>query len=224
MPRDTLTRDQIVEAAVAVLDADGITGLNMRRLGAQLGMAATAMYWHVRSKDDLVVLAGDHAWSQIELPDLATTGWREATTVLARGAYEMVSRHFWLVPAMSTHLVYGPGKARYDDCCLAAYESAGFTVAEANQAAATVLMFVLGAAQAEGSEQALRAHARRGGGEEALRIAIARAEEVAGRYPRLTTHSTSAAGMASPFEFGLATILDGLASRSARSRPAARGE
>lgn len=205
MPRDTLTRDQIVRAAVAVLDADGITGLNMRRLGAQLGGAATAMYWHVKSKDELVVLAGDHAWSQIELPDPAT-GWQLAAAELARGAYAMVSRHFWLVPAMSTHLVYGPGKARYDDRCLAVYESAGFSGAEADLAAATVLMFVLGAAQAEGSEQALRAH----GGEEKLREAMVRAEQVAGEFPRLATRAMSSE---SPFEYGLATILDGLASR-----------
>jgi AcrR family transcriptional regulator len=216
VPRDTLTREQIVRAAVDVLDAEGITGLNMRRLGAQLGAAATAMYWHVKSKDELVVLAGDHAWSQIELPDLAATGWREAAAELARGAYAMVSRHFWLVPAMSTHLIYGPGKARYDDCCLAVYVSAGFDGAEADRAAATVLMFVLGAAQAEGSEQALRAHARRGGGDEKLGEAMARAEAIAGEFPRLAARAMPSAEVTSPFEYGLATILDGLALASRR--------
>jgi AcrR family transcriptional regulator len=188
-----------------VLDAEGIAGLNMRRLGAQLGAAATATYWHVKNKDELVVLAGDHVWTQIELPG-PEAGWREAAAELARGAYAMVSRHFWLVPAMSTHLVYGPGKARYDDCCLAVYESAGFAGAEADLAAATVLMFVLGAAQAEGSERALRAY----GGDEKLRDAMARAERIARQFPRLATRAMASE---SPFEYGLATVLDGLASR-----------
>jgi AcrR family transcriptional regulator len=66
MPRDTFPREQIIQAAV---DTEGVDGLNMRRLGVQLGAAATAVYWHVKSKDDLVVLAADHVWGEIELPE-----------------------------------------------------------------------------------------------------------------------------------------------------------
>ena len=50
MPRDTLTREQIVRAAIDLLDAEGLEGLNMRSLGTRLGSAATAVYWHVGSK------------------------------------------------------------------------------------------------------------------------------------------------------------------------------
>ena len=59
MPRDTLTRDQIVTAAIGLLDAEGLEGLNMRALGTLLGSAATAVYWHVGSKDNLIALAAD---------------------------------------------------------------------------------------------------------------------------------------------------------------------
>jgi AcrR family transcriptional regulator len=51
MPRDTLTREQIVKAAMELLDDEGLEGLNMRALGRRLGSAATAVYWHVGSKD-----------------------------------------------------------------------------------------------------------------------------------------------------------------------------
>ena len=57
MPRDTLTRDQIVDAAVGLLDDEGLEGLNMRALGKRLGSAATAVYWHVGSKSNLIGLA-----------------------------------------------------------------------------------------------------------------------------------------------------------------------
>ncbi|WP_431902605.1 TetR/AcrR family transcriptional regulator C-terminal domain-containing protein [Nonomuraea sp. bgisy101] len=228
MPRDTLTKQQIVLAAVDVLDAEGVNGLNMRRLGAQLGSAATAMYYHVQSKDKLVVLAADHVFGEIELPDLGAVGWREAAATLARGAHEMIIRHFWLIPAMSTHLIYGPGKARYDEHCLAVYEAAGFTDRDADQAAATVLMFVIGAAQGEAAESAWRAQLRRAGADEErqLRDTIAHISEIAQRFPRLrarTAPSTDAAA-AQPaeatFEFGLRAVLDGLQSRlAADSRP-----
>ena len=57
MPRDTLTRGQIVQAAIELLDAEGLEGLNMRALGQRLGSSATAVYWHVGSKENLIALA-----------------------------------------------------------------------------------------------------------------------------------------------------------------------
>ncbi|MET7337956.1 TetR/AcrR family transcriptional regulator [Nonomuraea sp. NPDC005650] len=228
MPRDTLTRDQIVRAAVSVLDAEGVDGLNMRRLGTQLGAAATAMYWHVKSKDELVVLAADHVWDEIELPDPAEVGWREAAAVLAAGAHGMLGRHFWMLPAMSTHLIHGPNKARYDDRCLAVYEAAGFSGPDVDQAAATVLMFVIGAAQGEAAELAWRARLRRAGADEEqqLRDTIARISEIAEQFPRLRARTTPSVEAVPPlpdedsFEFGLRTILDGLEARLAAAHTA----
>lgn len=221
MPRETLTREQIVEAAVAVLDVDGVNGLNMRRLGAQLGSAATAMYYHVKNKDELVVLAADFVWREIALPDPVKAGWRLAASELATGTHAMILRHFWLLPAMSTHLIHGPGKARWDDHCLAVYEAAGFSGPEADQAAATVLMFVIGAAQGEAAESAWRARLRRAGADEEqqLRDTLTRISEVAQQFPRLRARTMPAADAGSvlpdvdTFAFGLNTILDGLQAR-----------
>jgi AcrR family transcriptional regulator len=61
MPRDTLTREKIISAAVDLLDTDGLEGFNIRALGRRLGSAATAIYWHVDSKDNLISLAADQA-------------------------------------------------------------------------------------------------------------------------------------------------------------------
>lgn len=222
MGRDTLTREQIVQAAVAVLDAEGVGGLNMRRLGAQLGSAATAMYWHVKSKDELVVLAADHVWGEIELPDHAATGWRAAVTAVASGVHAMISRHFWLLTAMSTHLIYGPGKARFDDHCLAVYESAGFSEPDADQASATVLMFVIGAAQGEAAESAWRARLRRAGADEEqqLQETIVRISEIAQQFPRLRVRTMpSADSGVDTFAFGLNAILDGLEARLTEKLP-----
>ncbi|NRQ37535.1 TetR family transcriptional regulator [Nonomuraea sp. NN258] len=221
MPRDSLTKEQIILAAVEVLDTDGVNGLNMRRLGAQLGSAATAMYYHVKSKDDLVVLAADHVFSEIELPDLGANGWREAAATLARGTHAMILRHFWLIPAMSTHLIYGLNKARYDEHCLAVYESAGFVGQDADQAAATVLMFVIGAAQGEAAESARRAQLRRTGAdvERHLHETLAHIIEIAQQFPRLRARveqpgeTTDTPPTEATFEFGLRTLLDGLEGR-----------
>ncbi|GAA1560695.1 TetR/AcrR family transcriptional regulator [Actinomadura kijaniata] len=220
-----LTKEQIVRAAVEVLDAEGVDGLNVRRLGAHLGSAASAMYYHVKNKDKLLVLAADHVFGEIPMPDPAGAGWREAAASLARGAYAMVVRHYWLIPAMSTHLIYGPNKARFDEQSLGVYESAGFTEAEADQAAATVLMFVIGAAQGEAAQAAWRAQLRRSGadGDKELREITAEVFEIARAFPRLRARIDSDTVRPSDdtFEFGLQALLAGLESRlTARGTPA----
>lgn len=83
MPRDTLTQEQIVRTAVRLLDEEGLEGLNMRSLGKRLGAAATAVYWHVKNKDDLVLLAADRVWQEVELPPLDPEDWRSTATAMA---------------------------------------------------------------------------------------------------------------------------------------------
>ncbi|WP_027342988.1 TetR/AcrR family transcriptional regulator [Hamadaea tsunoensis] len=226
MPRDTLSRDQILRAAVELLDAEGLEGLNMRALGQRLGSAATAVYWHVGSKDNLVALAGDLAWNEIDLPEVTPGTWRPAATALATGLYGMLCRHPWVLQAFGTFLLVGPGKARYDDRSLAVYEEAGFPGTQADQAAAAVFTFVLGNALGASAAAAVRRRlAREGESAEAqLKEAMAKAVEYASAYPRLrprldTASSGYAASPEQTFELGLAAVLDGLAGRLGADQP-----
>jgi AcrR family transcriptional regulator len=231
MPRDTLSSDQIVEAAIALLDEEGLEGLNMRALGKRLGSAATAVYWHVGSKDNLITLAADRVWSELPLPDAVPdvvadpAGWRAAAEAVAVGVQRMLARHPWLVQAFGAHLMFGPGKARHDDYILALFENAGFTPAEADQASAAVLTFVLGNALGPAAQAALtRRLARDGDAEAQLAEGMAKAREVASRYPRLRARLEAESGTdygAAPdhtFTFGLHALLDGLESRRTARR------
>jgi AcrR family transcriptional regulator len=228
MPRDTLTREQIVQAAIDLLDAEGLDGLNMRALGKRLGSAATAVYWHVGSKDNLIALAADQAWHEIALPGLTAAGWRAAATAMAESLHAMLTRHPWLVQAFGSQVLFGAGKARHDDHTLAIYEAAGFTGEQADQAAASVFTFVLGNALGPAAAASLARKLSREGGnaEELMRDSMVKAREIATQFPRLRARlGTAAAGYsAAPdnsFEFGLQAILDGLeAQLMASSTPA----
>ena len=55
----SLTRDAIIDAAIALLDADGEAGLTFRALATRLATGAGAIYWHVADKDDLFTAASD---------------------------------------------------------------------------------------------------------------------------------------------------------------------
>jgi AcrR family transcriptional regulator len=217
MPRDTLTREQIVEAAVDLLDSAGLEGLNMRALGRRLGSAATAVYWHVGSKDNLIALAGDQVWNEVALADPTADGWRPAAAQMATDLHAMLTRHPWLVQAFGSYVVFGPGRARHDAHSLALYEAAGFTGAQADQAMATVFTYVLGNALGPAAAASLRRRLGRDGGdaEERLRDHMARARKIAAQFPQLRARLDTAAAdyAAAPehsFEFGLQAVLDGL--------------
>jgi AcrR family transcriptional regulator len=221
MPRDTLTREKIVRAAIDLLDSDGLEGFNIRALGSRLGSAATALYWHVGSKDNLIALAADQAWNEIPLPDLALD-WREAASDMATGLYTMLTGHPWLLQAFGSFLLFGAGKARHDEHTLAIYESAGFSGSQADQAAATVFTFVLGHALGTAASVSLARRLSReaGNAQELMRGHLAIAAEIAAEFPRLrarieTADTDYGAAPEGSFDFGLGVILDGLAARLA---------
>ncbi|MFF3448614.1 TetR/AcrR family transcriptional regulator [Streptomyces sp. NPDC002667] len=223
MPRDTLTADRIVRAAIELLDDEGLDGLNMRSLAQRLGSAATAVYWHIKNKDDLVRLASDAVWDEVELPGLDTGDWRSAAAAHATGVYAMLTRHPWLVQAFGSHLLYGPGQARHNDFSLAVYEKAGFAPADADRAAAAALALVLGSTLGPAAQVSLNRRLSRSGegAEQLMADAMASATETARRFPHLrkrldTTAATEYAGAPDrSFEFGLRTLLDGFEARLA---------
>jgi AcrR family transcriptional regulator len=230
MSRDTLTRHEIIQSAIEILDAEGLDGLNMRALGQRLGVAPTAVYWHVKNKDDLVLLAGDQVWAEIEPPDLAQTDWRTAATALAIGLHTMFSRHPWLVQAFGSYLLYGEGKARYDEHSLTVFETAGFAGAAADQAAGMVFTFVLGNVLGAAATTTLARRLTRTGknADEAIADTVAKATEIAQRFPRLRarldTHAATEyiAAPEQTFENGLRILLAGLQTELDHARSPAR--
>jgi AcrR family transcriptional regulator len=220
MPRETLTRDQIVATAIELLDRDGLEGFNMRALGERLRSAATAVYWHVGNKENLIALAADRAWSEVPLPDLATTNWRTAARDMATGLYAMLSRHTWVVQAFGSLFVYGPGKARHDDHAIGVFEAGGFAADEIDRAITAVFTYVLGNAIGPAAAASFsRKLAREGSsGAERTREMMDQAREIAMQFPHLragldTPAAEYAASPEGSFEFGLEAILDGLEAR-----------
>ena len=51
---DPLTRELVVDAALRLVEEQGVAALSMRRLAAELGVAATAIYWHVGNRHALL--------------------------------------------------------------------------------------------------------------------------------------------------------------------------
>ncbi|MCC7702930.1 TetR/AcrR family transcriptional regulator [Janthinobacterium sp. GW460P] len=98
---DSLTRDTIIDAAIALLDTAGEGGLTFRALAARLATGAGAIYWHVADKDDLFTAASDaivaRAMEAAPPGDTPQAGIR----AVALAMFEAMDAHPWLGSALS---------------------------------------------------------------------------------------------------------------------------
>lgn len=82
-----LDREQIVAEAVALLDADGLDGVTLRKLAQRLGVQAPTLYWHIPNKAALVTAIAEAILEQ-QFPDLvppeANERWQDWLMGLAR--------------------------------------------------------------------------------------------------------------------------------------------
>ncbi|MEV4168365.1 TetR/AcrR family transcriptional regulator [Nonomuraea sp. NPDC049709] len=91
-PRQTLTLDRIVEEAMALLDEEGVGRLTMRRLAERLNTGSTTLYWHVKTKDDVLDLTLDAIFREVRLPAPPPAGLARGEAGLAGTASRDVER------------------------------------------------------------------------------------------------------------------------------------
>src|ERR1700741_3344897 len=82
-PRQALTVDEIVEAAIEVADAEGMAALSMRAVGQRLGRSGMALYTYVPSKSELVDLMYDQAHAALPASYPLDEGWRAGVVAWA---------------------------------------------------------------------------------------------------------------------------------------------
>jgi AcrR family transcriptional regulator len=123
----TLSREQIVRAAIELLDEKGLDGLSMRRLGSRLAAGATSAYWYVATKDELLELALDEVMGEIDVPEVGTTDWRTAAAALAHGLRSMILRHPWVTGLFGVRPAMGPNAMRMSDRVVGVLTAAGFS-------------------------------------------------------------------------------------------------
>lgn len=75
--RQQLTAGAIVDAALKVMDAEGLDAVSMRRVAQELGTGAASLYQHVRNKRDLHELMLDAAFVGIEVPEPDPARWQQ---------------------------------------------------------------------------------------------------------------------------------------------------
>ena len=91
--RRPLTRDAIVDAALVLLEREGIDGLSMRKLAQELDAGAASLYWHVGDKEELLSLLLDRIVGEQKIPDPDPEHWQDQVREMAREARELFRSH-----------------------------------------------------------------------------------------------------------------------------------
>jgi AcrR family transcriptional regulator len=191
----------------------------MRRLGAELGVAAMSLYHYVATKEDLVGEMIDVVFGEIELPP-TDVEWKTAMRRRAISAREVLNRHRWAVGLMESRTTPGPASLRYHDAVLGCLRRAGFSIEQTIQAYSLLDAYIYGFAlqekyvpfeDAEGAaavaEAQVREYAELQDERQLAELADAfpyLAEVVAGHVAQVGYDAASA------FEHGLGLILDAL--------------
>ena len=142
--RATITRAKVLEAALRLVDGQGLKALSMRRLGQELGVEAMSLYRHVSSKAD--VLDGIHGaiLAEMELPPLRGS-WSTRLGSLAHAFRRVLCAHPNALPVFASRPAMLPS-LKHVEAVLGVLESAGFDRLSQLQALHTVVAYVVGSA------------------------------------------------------------------------------
>ncbi|GAA2908184.1 TetR/AcrR family transcriptional regulator C-terminal domain-containing protein [Streptosporangium fragile] len=214
----TLSRGQIVRAAVELLDAEGLEALSMRRLGARLGSGATSIYWHVANKDEILELVLDEVYGELTVPDNGEATWREAAFSFAYAMRQAIFRHPWVTRVIGTTPALGPNAISLTERMLNLFARAGFQGLDRDYAVSTITSYVTGVTTPELSWKAVAA--KTGIDSSELNAALLPTlEKVAADHPGLLAQYAEFNTLdtdtmrALNFDFGLTCIIDGLQAR-----------
>jgi AcrR family transcriptional regulator len=128
-PKPSLTRDEIVAAAVEIADAEGLAAVSMARVAEQVGASTMALYRYVANKDELLLLMSD---AGIDDPPVlpASGSWRTGLTVWARAVRRVWTDRPWLLQIPVTGPPAGPRNLAWLEVGLAALADTGLPAAE----------------------------------------------------------------------------------------------
>lgn len=93
---DALSRDQIVDAAIELLDAEGEAGLTFRALATRLATGAGAIYWHITNKSELLVVACDAVIADALAGVSTNAKPKKAIRDIAVNVFETLDAHPWM--------------------------------------------------------------------------------------------------------------------------------
>ncbi|TCB94471.1 TetR family transcriptional regulator [Micromonospora zingiberis] len=152
-PREPLSRERALAAAIALVDAEGLAALTMRRLAAELGVEAMSLYHHLPGKQGLLdglaeaVIAEIHAAVAAVDSTLEGADWRNRLRQRFLAARAVMLRHPWAPALLGSRPTIPTGLYTYYDGIIATLRDGGFSYRIAHRALHAFGSLALGFAQ-----------------------------------------------------------------------------
>jgi AcrR family transcriptional regulator len=218
--RRVLSRETIVAAALVVLRAEGIDGLSMRRVAAELDTGAASLYAHVAHKDELLELLLDAVVADVPVPDPDPARWREQVAQLWTDCRAALAGNGDIARVALGRVPVGPHSLRIAEGTLALVRAGGVPEQPAAWAVDVIGMYVAANA-VEGAVNRTLQDAGRDPAEYYAGVTGYFAALPPDRFPVMTSLGPflAAGDGQERFAFGLRLLLDGLAA-TAGPRPA----
>lgn len=148
-PRLPLDRAQVLRAALALVDEEGLAALSMRRLGSRLGVQAMSLYEHVSDKEGVLDGLVELLVGEIDVPDPDAAAWADVLRGSAHSYRAVAHRHPWAFVLMATRQLVSPVALARFETALDAVRRSGFSPATAAVAFVTIESFTSGFALGE---------------------------------------------------------------------------
>src|SRR5215211_1573554 len=208
--RAHLSRERVLETAVAFADRHGIEALSMRKLGEELGASAMSAYYYFPNKAQLLDGMVDVVFREIEPPSI-DADWKTAMRNRAISTRQVLNRHRWAIGHMEGRTDHGPANIRLHDAVLGCLRAAGFSMEATVHAYSVQDAYIYGFVLQEtdmapetADDFAAEAQRQMDAYKDQL-AAYPHLAEVVGSYVAKVGHD-----YATEFLFGLDLILDGL--------------
>lgn len=216
--RQPLTRERIVDAALRVLDRDGLDAVSMRRVGQELATGAASLYVHVANKDELLELMLDRVAGEIRVPPPDPPRWPEQVEELGRALRRALLDHPGIARVSLAGVPAGPNALALTEGLLAILRAGGLPERAAAWAVDRLILYVSADAVEASADRA-----RRLGQEPAAARGARRARAGAwlaalppDRFPNTVALVDALVAPGDDrFEFGLGLLVRGLAGLAA---------
>jgi AcrR family transcriptional regulator len=125
--REPLTKERILQAAVALADEGGVDSLSMRRIAQELGVVPMALYKHVANKDEMLDGMVDAVVGEID-PLLEDADWKTTMRERVLSARRALLRHPWASQVIESRTNPTPMVIGYMDSMIGILRTGGFSV------------------------------------------------------------------------------------------------
>src|ERR1700759_5873636 len=131
--RPRLTKSAVVGRALELADRDGVDALTIRRLATELGVTPMALYWHFRSKEDLLAGLSDHIWNEVDLAFDQSAPWPDQLRAIMKSLVEVLRAHPSGAQLVLVNEKEGEGPMRAAEIALGLLRGAGFDPQQASE-------------------------------------------------------------------------------------------